>query len=84
VYTKCTSVNFNKANNGHIVQLQGVLINDKDQPVGIVTEFLEGGDLEQLIHPEGLSKTVTREEKINYGIDICKGMGWLAGKEVHH
>lgn len=58
------------------------MINDKDQPVGIVTEFLEGGDLEQLIHPEGLAKTVTREEKINYGIDICKGMGWLAGKEL--
>jgi len=71
-----------QANNGHIVQLQGVLINDKDQPVGIVTEFLEGGDLEQMLHPEGPAKVLTVDEKVSYAIDICKGMGWLAGKEL--
>eukprot|EP01126_Amoeba_proteus_P028991 TRINITY_DN2854_c0_g1_i9.p1 TRINITY_DN2854_c0_g1~~TRINITY_DN2854_c0_g1_i9.p1 ORF type:complete len:371 (+),score=75.25 TRINITY_DN2854_c0_g1_i9:84-1196(+) len=71
-----------QANNRYIVQLQGVLINEKDQPVGIVTEFLEGGDLEHLIHPEGITKTITRSDKVNFGIEICKGMGWLAGKEL--
>eukprot|EP01126_Amoeba_proteus_P019251 TRINITY_DN1988_c0_g2_i10.p1 TRINITY_DN1988_c0_g2~~TRINITY_DN1988_c0_g2_i10.p1 ORF type:complete len:564 (+),score=126.68 TRINITY_DN1988_c0_g2_i10:175-1866(+) len=71
-----------QANNQHIVQLQGVVINDKDQPVGIVTEFLEGGDLEHLLHPEGIVKTISVADKIHFGIDICKGMGWLAGKEL--
>eukprot|EP01127_Copromyxa_protea_P017108 TRINITY_DN5181_c0_g1_i2.p1 TRINITY_DN5181_c0_g1~~TRINITY_DN5181_c0_g1_i2.p1 ORF type:complete len:502 (-),score=113.65 TRINITY_DN5181_c0_g1_i2:39-1514(-) len=71
-----------QANNRHIVQLQGVLINDKDQPSGIVTEFLDGGDLEALLHPDGPSKNISTPQKIKYGIDICKGMGWLAGKEL--
>lgn len=73
-----------QANNRHIVQLQGVLMNEKDQPSGIVTEYLDGGDLEAVLHPEGSSKNVPKAQKIKWAIDICKGMGWLAGKEVRY
>jgi len=72
-----------QATSANIVKIQGVLVDDKHRPIGIVTEFLEGGDLEMLLHPEdGPVKQISLDTKIGYAIDICLGMSWLMGKEV--
>jgi hypothetical protein len=34
--------------------------------LGIVTEYLEGGDLENLIHSEGNAKPLSRATKIGF------------------
>ncbi len=58
-------------------------MDDKHRPIGIVTEFLEGGDLEMLLHPEdGPVKQISLDTKIGYAVDICMGMSWLMGKDV--
>jgi len=61
-----------------------VLVDEKNRPIGIVTEFLEGGDLEGLLHPEEgtPAKVISLDTKIGYAIDICLGMSWLMGKDV--
>jgi hypothetical protein len=66
------------------VKIQGVLVDDKQRPVGIVAEFLEGGDLETLVHGNDNEQpaVIPLPKKISYAIDICKGMAWLMGKDV--
>jgi len=72
-----------QATSANIVKVQGVLVDEKNRPIGIVTEFLEGGDLENLLHPEsGTSKGIPIDTKIGYAIDIALGMSWLTGKDV--
>lgn len=68
----------------NIVKIQGVLVDDKQRPVGIVAEYLDGGDLETLIHGNESEQpaVIPIPKKISYALDICKGMSWLMGKDV--
>lgn len=61
-----------------------MLVDEKQRPVGIVAEYLDGGDLETLIHGNENEQpaVIPLPKKISYAIDICKGMSWLMGKDV--
>lgn len=48
-------------------------------PIKIVTEFMPGGDLNDLIHKSGKYETLTLEKKLNIAIGIAAGMDWIHG-----
>lgn len=48
-------------------------------PIMIVTELMEGGDLNGLIHDPKKFAALTLERKLRIAIAIASGMNWLHG-----
>ena len=59
----------------NVVLFLGASVN----PIMIVTELMQGGDLESLIHkPENYAR-LTLEQKLNIALGVAAGMNWLHG-----
>lgn len=64
----------------NVLRFIGVLYRDKK--LHLVTEFVPGGSLKELIHDSDL--TLPWEQRIRFAKDIACGMGYLHSKNIIH
>lgn len=67
-------------NHTNIIQFIGVLY--KDKKLHLLTEYISGGTLRELIHD--LSKPLQWEKRLNFAKDISSGMTYLHSMNIIH
>ena len=64
----------------NVLRFIGVLY--KDKKLHLVTEFISGGTLKDLIHD--LSEALPWEQRVNFAKDIASGMSYLHSMNIIH
>lgn len=64
----------------NVLRFIGVLY--KDKKLHLVTEFISGGTLKDLIHD--LNEALPWEQRVNFAKDIASGMSYLHSMNIIH
>ncbi len=67
-------------NHENVLHFIGVLYRDKK--LHLLTEFISGGTLKELIHD--MNKPISWEQRINFAKDIASGMNYLHSMNIIH
>ncbi|XP_023236843.1 LIM domain kinase 1-like [Centruroides sculpturatus] len=67
-------------NHENVLHFIGVLY--KDKKLHLVTEYISGGTLKELIH--NLNETLPWEQRVNFARDIASGMAYLHSMNIIH
>ncbi|KAJ9584755.1 hypothetical protein L9F63_020905 [Diploptera punctata] len=67
----------------NLVQLLGLVFNNKNKHIYLVTEFMSKGSLVDYLRSRGRLH-VTKKDQINFAFDTCSGMEYLESRKVVH
>jgi len=67
----------------NLVQLLGLVFNNKNKHICLVTEYMSKGSLVDYLRSRGRLH-VTKKDQINFAFDTCSGMEYLESRKVVH
>lgn len=67
----------------NLVQLLGLVFNNKNKHIYLVTEYMSKGSLVDYLRSRGRLH-VTKKDQINFAFDTCSGMEYLESRKVVH
>jgi c-src tyrosine kinase len=67
----------------NLVKLLGLVFNNKNKHIYLVTEYMSKGSLVDYLRSRGRLH-VTKKDQINFAFDTCSGMEYLESRKVVH